>query len=213
MPETRPTTDTVTFLFTDIEGSTERWEHHHEAMARALERHDACLRAPIESHGGVIFKTIGDAFQAAFLNPVDAVLAAAEAQRALAAEDWLACGAGFLDLRVRMALHVGPAAPEASGDYRTPLLNRVARLASAGHGGQVLVTLAVQQLVRDVLPAGLRLRDLGVHRLKDLRHAERIFQVVAETSRRSCARSPRASGRRRRTMSTPYSRSRPSSAS
>jgi len=174
-----PTT-TITFLFTDIEGSTERWEHHREAMAAALARHDACLRPAIESHGGTVFKTIGDAFQAAFPDPIAALLAAAESQRALAAEDWSACGPGFPAMRVRMALHAGPAAADARGDYRTPLLNRVARLESAGHGGQVLATLAVQQLVRDMLPAGLRLRDLGVHRLKDLRYAEHIFQVVAD---------------------------------
>jgi len=173
-------TATLTFLFTDIEGSTERWEKHREAMARALERHDACLRGAIESHGGTVFKTIGDAFQAAFPDPVDAVQAAIDAQRALAAEDWSACGDGFPDLRVRMALHTGAATADARGDYRTPLLNRVARLEAVGHGGQVLVTLAVQQLVRDVLPLGLRLRDLGVHRLKDLRYAEHIFQVVAD---------------------------------
>jgi len=124
-------TATLTFLFTDIEGSTERWEKHREAMARALERHDACLRGAIESHGGTVFKTIGDAFQVAFPDPVGAVQAAIDAQRALAAEDWSACGDGFPDLRVRMALHTGPAAPDARGDYRTPLLNRVARIGAA----------------------------------------------------------------------------------
>jgi len=182
MPDaTSPATTTaVTFLFTDIEGSTQRWEKYPDAMARALARHDACLRPAVESHGGTVFKTIGDAFQCAFPSPVDALRAAADAQRAIAAENWAACGAGFAAMRVRMALHVGPAAPEASGDYRTPLLNRVARLESAGHGGQVLITLAVHQLVRDALPGDIRLRDLGVHRLKDLRHAEHVFQVVAD---------------------------------
>jgi len=173
-------TATITFLFTDIEGSTERWEKHREAMARALERHDACLRTAIESHGGTVFKTIGDAFQCAFPDPLAAIHAAASAQRNLVAEDWSACGDGFPPLRARMALHAGPAAADERGDYRTPLLNRVARLESAGHGGQVLATLVVQQLVRDVLPPGLRLRDLGVHRLKDLRYAEHIFQLVAD---------------------------------
>jgi len=173
-------TATITFLFTDIEGSTERWEKHKEAMARALERHDACLRAAIESHGGTVFKTIGDAFQCAFPDPVAALHAAADAQCALAAADWSACGDGFPPMRVRMALHAGPAAADARGDFRTPLLNRVARLESAGHGGQILTTLVIQQLVRDVLPPALRLRDLGVHRLKDLRYAEHIFQVVAD---------------------------------
>jgi len=180
-PGTAPAPTTiVTFLFTDIEGSTERWEKHREAMAVALERHDACLRGPIEAHGGTVFKTIGDAFQAAFPNPVDALLAAITAQRALAAEDWSACGDGFLDLRVRMALHLGPAVPDERGDYRTPLLNRVARIESAGHGGQVLLSSDAAAAIAGRLPASMRLRDLGEHRLKDLRHAERIVQVVAE---------------------------------
>jgi len=171
-------TGTVTFLFTDIEGSTERWEHHRAAMTTALARHDALLRSAIESHAGHVFKTIGDAFQAAFASPVAALQAAAAAQRALAAEDWSACGPGFPGLRVRMALHVGPAAADAAGDYRLPLLNRTARLMSAGHGGQVLLSLATQQLVRDDLPPGCTLRDLGLHRLKDLRHSEHIYQLV-----------------------------------
>jgi len=175
---TAPPTGTVTFLFTDIEGSTVRWEQHRAAMTTALARHDVLLRGAIESHAGHVFKTIGDAFQAAFASPVAALQAAAAAQRALAAEDWSACGPGFPGLRVRMALHVGPAAADAAGDYRLPLLNRTARLMSAGHGGQVLLSLATQQLVRDDLPPGCTLRDLGLHRLKDLRHSEHIYQLV-----------------------------------
>jgi len=171
---------TVTFLFTDIEGSTQRWEHHPAAMALALKRHDALLRTAFEARGGRVFKTVGDALQVAFLDPVAAVLAAADGQRALAAEPWSGCGDGFADLKVRMALHAAPASPEDGGDYRTPVLNRVARLESVTRGGQVLVTLAVHQLVRDLLPPAVGLRDLGERRLKDLRHSEQVFQVVAE---------------------------------
>ena len=171
-------TGTLTFLFTDIEGSTQRWEHQRDAMAAALVRHDALVRAAIEQHGGHVFKTVGDAFCAAFAHADDALAAALDAQRALADEDWSAFGADFADLRVRMGLHTGKADAR-GGDYFGQPLNRTARLMSAGHGGQVLLSLATQQLVRDVLPAGLSLRDLGEHRLKDLRHSEHLYQLLA----------------------------------
>ncbi len=181
----------LTFLFTDIEGSTSRWEHQHAAMAVALERHDALLRPCIEARGGHVFKTVGDAFYAAFGDAAAAVAAAVDAQRALAAEDWRAFGAeragggehgsgsdAFSPLRVRMGIHTGVAQAR-GGDHFGPALNRTARLVAAGHGGQVLLSLAARQAVGDALPAGVSLRDLGEHRLKDLRHAERIWQVVA----------------------------------
>src|SRR6187399_1860919 len=98
-------THPITFLFTDIEGSTARWEHHREAMATALVRHDELLRRAIELRGGHVFKTVGDAFYAAFEDALDAVGAALDAQRALAAEDWRRFGPDFAHLLVRMGIH------------------------------------------------------------------------------------------------------------
>ena len=164
---------TVTFLFTDIEGSTRHWEQHPEAMRDALARHDALLRDAVEAHRGYIFKTVGDAVYAAFDTAPDAVAAAAAAQRALQAESWGELGG----LPVRMALHTG-AAEERDGDYFGPSLSRVARLLAAGHGGQVLLSQPTYDLVRDELAAGASLRDLGEHRLKDLIRPERVFQLV-----------------------------------
>ena len=169
-----PPTGTLTFVFTDIEGSTKLWEHDAPAMQVALARHDELLRRAIEEHGGYVFKTVGDAFCAAFLTAPDALEAALDAQRLLLKERW-----GESDpLRVRMALHMG-AAEERDGDYFGPPVNRVARLLSAGHGGQVLLSLPTQELVRDQLPAGTSLMDLGERRLKDLFRPERIFQFLA----------------------------------
>ena len=165
---------TVTFLFTDIEGSTTRWEHQPEAMRAALARHDALLLAAIVDHGGYVVKTMGDAFHAAFSRACDALAAALDAQRQLQAEPWGEIG----PLRVRMSLHTGEA-EERDGDYYGPALNRAARILSAGHGGQVLLSQTTYDLVRDASPDGATLVDLGKHRLKDLIRPERIFQVVA----------------------------------
>src|SRR6476646_5569078 len=138
------TSGTVTFLFTDIECSTARWERQPEAMRVALARHDALVRAAIVEHGGYVVKTMGDAFHAAFSRAPDAIAAALDAQRQLQAEPWGEIG----PVRVRMALHTG-AAEERGGDYYGPTLNRVARLLSAGYGEQTLLSLATQELVRD----------------------------------------------------------------
>jgi class 3 adenylate cyclase len=127
-------------------------------MHRAVERHLALLRQAIDAHGGVHFKTVGDAAQAAFPAVPAAVAAAAAAQRALAAEPWPETGS----FRVRMALHAGEAAPR-DGDYLAPALNRLARLLGVGHGGQTLLTEAAQALARGALPEGVSLRDLLVH--------------------------------------------------
>jgi class 3 adenylate cyclase/tetratricopeptide (TPR) repeat protein len=168
-----PPTGTITFLFTDIEGSTRRWDEQPDAMQRALARHDAILRESIERRDGHIFKTMGDAFCAAFARPADAMVAAVAAQRALAAEPWGDAEPG----RVRMALHTGTA-DERAGDYFGPPLNRAARLLEAGHGDQVLLTSATAELVRDRLPEGVQLRDVGEHRLRDLARAEHIHQLA-----------------------------------
>jgi len=167
----------VTFLFTDIAGSTRLWQAHPEAMVQAYARHDAILREAIGQHGGVVFKTIGDAFQVAFRTAPAAVTAVLEAQQGLQAENWAALGLPE-PLRVRMALHTGAVDPDPDGDYRSPVLNRLGRLLGAGHGGQVLLSDAVQALVRDRLPTGASLRDLGAHQLKDLLQPERIHQLV-----------------------------------
>jgi predicted ATPase/class 3 adenylate cyclase len=169
-----PPTGTVTFLFTDIEGSTRLWEQDSSAMQVALARHDEVLRSAIESNGGHVFKTVGDAFCCAFPTAPDALKAGLEAQRRLLSSAWDQTG----PLMVRMALHTG-AAQERDGDYFGPPLNRVARLLSAAHGGQVLLSLPTQELVRDQLPGETALRDLGERRLKDLFRPERVFQLTA----------------------------------
>jgi class 3 adenylate cyclase len=169
-----PPTGTVTFLFTDIEGSSKLWEKNAPAMQAALARHDEILRDATEQHGGYVFKTVGDAFCCAFWTALDGLEAAREAQHELLSER----REEGESLKVRMALHTG-AAEERDGDYFGPPLNRVARLLSAAHGGQVLLSLPTQELVRDQLPAGTSLRDLGEHRLKDLFRPERIFQLLA----------------------------------
>ena len=166
-------TGTVTFLFTDIEGSTRLWERDASAMRFALSRHDGILRSAVEDRGGFVFKTVGDAFCCAFSSAPEALGAAISAQRALHDEGWGEEGV----IRIRMALHTG-AVDEQGGDYFGPALNRVARLLSAGHGGQTLLSLATQELVRDALPDGARLEDLGEKRLKDLFRPERVFQIT-----------------------------------
>jgi predicted ATPase/class 3 adenylate cyclase len=165
----------VTFLFTDIEGSTRLWERDRAAMTRAARRHDAILDAAITNHHGVLFKHVGDAVQAAFPTPLKAVSAAIEAQRALAAEPWPETG----PIRARMAIHSGEATPDSRGDYhQVPSLNRLARLMASGHGGQVLLSHVIRQAVSKVLPDSVTLRDLGRHRLRDLLEPELITQLV-----------------------------------
>jgi class 3 adenylate cyclase len=172
-PSARPT-GTVTFLFSDIEGSTARWEGSPEAMELALARHDALVRGAIEAQGGYVFKTVGDAFCVVFARASDALVAALGAQRALGAEDFSAVEG----IRVRMALHTGQSA-ERDGDYFGPAVNRVARLLAIAHGGQVLVSGITAELVHSELPPQSSLRDLGAHRLKDLAQPEQVYQLIA----------------------------------
>jgi class 3 adenylate cyclase len=164
----------VTFVFTDIEGSTQRWDRHRSAMQAALRRHDELMRAAVAVHGGHVFKTIGDAFCIAFDRPEKAVNAILDAQRALAAQDFTAVGG----LRVRAAIHSGTA-DERDGDYFGPTLNRVARLVAIGHGGQVLISGTTVELLAGALPAPLTLRGLGQHRLRDLARPEHVHQLLA----------------------------------
>jgi predicted ATPase/class 3 adenylate cyclase len=166
-------TGIVTFLFSDIEGSTVRWEREAALMRDAVRRHDAIMRLAIANARGHIFKTIGDAFCVAFHAPADAVAAAIEAQCMLAAADFTAVDG----IRVRIAIHLG-ASDERDGDYYGQALNRVARLVSIGHGGQVLCSAASAGIARDALPSGYGFEDLGEHRLKDLTLPEHVFQVT-----------------------------------
>lgn len=170
----RTAVKTLTFLFTDIEGSTRLWEAHPQAMAAALACHDTLLRQAIEAHGGHIFRTAGDAVDAAFTAPQAALATAIAIQRALAAEDWGETG----PLRVRAALHTG-AVDIVDGEYTGPAINRLSRLVSAGYGGQILLSVATYELVRDDLPDGISLRDLGERRLPDLTRPEHVYQAVA----------------------------------
>jgi predicted ATPase/class 3 adenylate cyclase len=163
----------LTLLFTDIEGSTRLWEQHPEGMRTAVARHDTLLRQAIDTHGGTVFKTGGDAFYAVFAAAPDALAAAVAAQRALQTEAWEDVGT----VRVRMALHTGPA-EHREGDYFGLTLNRVARFLDAGHGGQILLSRATVDLVQELLPPGASLRDLGGHRLKDLQQPEHLFQLA-----------------------------------
>src|SRR2546426_12192764 len=163
---------TVTFLFTDMEGSRPLWATQHDAMRASLARHDALLRECIEAHGGHVFKTAGDAFCAAFATATSAVEAALAGQRALRAERWPEKAA----IHTRMALHTG-AAEIRDGDYFGAPLNHVARLLAVGHGGQTLVSELTHDLCRDRLPAGTTLKSLGEHNLKDLARREAVFQL------------------------------------
>ena len=170
---------TVTFLFTDIQGSTQLWQQHPGAMKAAVEQHHNLLQQAIESNGGYVFQIIGDAFCAAFHTALAGLQAALVSQRLLRDEPWGETG----PLRVRMALHAGSAELRpgefTSGEYATGMtLSHTSRLLSCAHGGQVLVSQAAHDLLRDELPAVLYLRDLGEHRLRDLMLSEHIYQLV-----------------------------------
>jgi class 3 adenylate cyclase len=151
----------VTFLFTDVEGSTRRWEADAEGMRVALAAHDEVLRGAIEAHGGWLFKHTGDGVCAAFASPKSAVDAAVAAQR-------------VLELPVRMGLATGEAELRGA-DYFGAVLNRAARVMAAGHGGQVLVAESTAGLL-----TGVDLVDLGPRRLRDLPAPVQVFQVQAE---------------------------------
>lgn len=166
-------TGTVTFLFTDIEGSTRLWEQHPRAMRVALVQHDEILRQAVEANRGHVFKTGGDGFCVAFDTAPDALAAAFAAQLALQQAEWKEVD----PLRVRMALHTGSAEVR-DGDYFGPALNRAARLLAAGHGGQLLLSGATRELVQDDLLPGVSLRDLGRYSLRNLQRPEHVFQAL-----------------------------------
>lgn len=168
-------TGTLTFLFTDIEGSTRRWQQDPEAMREALARHDAVLSDCIGRGGGRVFKHTGDGMSAAFRSAGAAVEAAVDVQRTLSGHDWGSVGG----LRVRMGMHTGEAA-EQNGDYFGPSLNRAARVMAAAHGGQILLSSATAGLLDQERAGRIGLRDLGEHVLRDIERPERLFQVTAE---------------------------------
>jgi predicted ATPase len=157
----------VTFLFTDIEGSTGLWESAPDAMRAALARHDAIVRGGIGARGGYVFATGGDGFAAAFARAADGLATAVDVQAALSAETWPS-GA---ELRVRMGLHTGEV-EERGGDYFGPAVNRAARIMAGGHGGQVLVSATVAGLAGTTA-----LTDLGEHAFSGLDKPERVYQL------------------------------------
>ena len=169
----------ATFLFTDIEGSTKLWESDPEKMKIALQRHHAILQETISSNGGAVFQIVGDAFCVVFPTASSAVSSAVTAQRALYVEQWDTPS----PIRVRMGIHTGAAErtsndPLTGGYASNHTLNRVARILSAGHGGQILLSRATKELIRDSLPADTELRDMGEHHLKNLTRPEHLFQLI-----------------------------------
>ena len=160
-------TGTVTFLFTDVEGSTKLLERLGAGYEDVLVEHHRLLRSVFAEHGGVEVDTQGDAFFVAFPGAKAAVLAAAEAQRRLAAAE----------LPVRIGLHSGEATVAETGYIGTDV-HRAARICAAAHGGQIVVSHATRELVDGELPDELALRDLGEHRLKDLTRPQRLYQLV-----------------------------------
>ena len=167
---------TVTFLFTDLEGSTRSWEQQGPAMSKALARHDAIVRTACSGNNGYVFKTLGDAFCVAFGAAHDALAAAIDLQLGLLAEDWTAMGMAT-PLSLRLALHTGPVETR-DGDYFGPTLNRTSRLLATAHGGQSLLSEATAVMVREHLLGNMALKGLGEHRLKDLQRAESVYQLV-----------------------------------
>jgi predicted ATPase/class 3 adenylate cyclase len=167
-------TGTVTFLFTDIEGSTRLWQEQPDAMAIAHARHDEILREAIESNNGYVFQIVGDSFSAAFHHAIDGLHAALTAQRSLKVEAWGETGA----IKVRMGLHTGTAEILPDGKYDGyATLASTQRVMSAAHGAQTLLTQTTYDLLQNALHSDVTLRDMGEHRLKDLRAPLRLYQV------------------------------------
>ncbi|MFL6589912.1 MAG: tetratricopeptide repeat protein [Chthoniobacterales bacterium] len=166
-------TGTVTFLFTDIEGSTKLLNRFGDRYHDILGQHNSVLRAIFDQHGGREMTTEGDAFFIAFPRAADGIGAAVAGQKALSDHEW----PENISLCVRMGLHTGE--PTAAGDgYMGLDVHRAARISSAAHGGQILISVATKTLTNNRFPPGVTLRDLGEHRLKDLEQPEHLFQLV-----------------------------------
>ncbi|MGV3616393.1 MAG: ATP-binding protein [Fimbriimonas sp.] len=165
---------TVTLLMTDLEGSTAKWERDPQSMRDAMARHDEIATEVMAAHGGALVKPRGegDSLFVVFPTPLDALNAAAEIQRRFSAEPW----PGSMELATRIGVHSGEVHVQEQ-DFYGPTVNRCARLRGIGHGGQTLVSKATQSLVAAQLPEGMRLRDLGTHRLRDLQEPERVYQL------------------------------------
>ncbi len=172
-PDPALPTGTVTFVFTDIEGSTRLLQELGAGYRAVQSEHDDIMRAAITEESGIVVRTEGDSFFAVFPTPAQAVRAAVAAQQALHAHHW----PDGVELRVRMGIHTGEGTL-GGDDYLGLDVNRAARIGAAGHGGQILVSGPARALVEHSLPGGVELRDLGSHRLKDLAHPERIYQVM-----------------------------------
>jgi predicted ATPase/class 3 adenylate cyclase len=170
-----PPTGVVTFLFTDIEGSTRLLQELAQWYRTVQDRHGEIIRATVAAEDGYVVRTEGDSFFVTFRNPVQAIRAAVAAQRDLAENDWpTGC-----DIRVRMGLHTGQGVL-GGDDYIGIDVNRAARIAGAAHGGQVLLSEATRALTQHDLPGGVVARDLGEHRLRDIAHPERLFDLVID---------------------------------
>lgn len=169
----------TTFLFTDIEGSTQLWEREPTRMESALARHDALARSAAEAHGGSVIKMTGDGMCAAFGDPKDALAAALEFQQALADP----AATDGVPLKARCGLHSG-VAERRDNDFFGGVLNRAARIMAAAHGGQILASQALAVLLAERLPPAVTLQDLGAVRLRDLASPERVYQVVHPALRR-----------------------------
>jgi predicted ATPase/class 3 adenylate cyclase len=169
-----PLSGILTFLFTDLEGSTPLWEQHPDLMQVVSARHDELLRTVFEGNGGRVVKTMGDGLHVVFASPADGIAAALAGQQAIATELW---PAEVGSIKVRMGLHAGEGRAR-EGDYYGPDLNRAARVMGIGHGGQVLVSGTTAALLRGRLPDGAELIDLGLHRLKGLSDLEQVYQLV-----------------------------------
>jgi predicted ATPase/class 3 adenylate cyclase len=174
---------TVTFLFTDVEGSTKLWEKYPEAMKSALAKHDSILKEAIESNNGQVIKTTGDGVHAVFSTAIDAINASTDVQRLLQTSEFFAkrhdeAKNSEVSIRVRMGLHTGEAELR-GGDYYGSTLNRAARIMSIGHGGQVLISETTLRIVQDHFPVDISTLDLGQHHLKGLNRPEHIYQLNA----------------------------------
>jgi len=178
MLTTAPPTGTVTFLFTDMEGSTRLWDEYPDAMNHVIARHDELLADVVDAHGGYVFSRAGDGWGIAFASSGAAVRAALDIQRRIADEDW---PASIDHIRLRMGLHAGTA-NQRDGDFFGTAVNRAARVSAAATGGQVFLTEAVRALIADDLADDWQLHDLGEHRLRDLTRAEHLWQISTDES-------------------------------
>jgi len=174
-------TGTVTFLFTDIESSSQLWQQYPEQMQVVLARHDRLIQQAIETNGGQVIKMRGDGAFAVFASAIDGARAAIAAQRAVANEPWPEPPGA---LKVRMGLHTGHAQLR-DGDYFGPVVIQAARVQDIGHGGQILLSRAAQGVIQGDLPEGVELVDLGIHHVRDLPNPERIYQLTAADLRSS----------------------------